>query len=174
MKRATVPRQVSKPLLFRGQVKPTNGALSSPAAGLACVFWQLRIVETVSPTLEFIHELRSPEPFFLEDRDASGAERQILIRTEATLIRSETAFHPAGSPESNAIAEALGFAGRVSVEERVLRPSERVEASGFLLEGDTGAGPGRSVHLPLELCEAEVRVDMINRRFNLLPWRWQR
>jgi len=174
MKRATAHSQVSRPLRFRGQVQPTSGALSSPASGLACVFWQLRIIETVSPTLEFIHELRSPESFFLQEAQSNGNERLLLIRAEATQVSSETTLHPVGSPVALAVAEALEFADNISVEECLLRPAEQVEVSGFLLEADTGAGPGRRVHLPLELCEAEVRVDDCDRRFRLLPWRWRR
>ncbi|MDZ4693918.1 MAG: hypothetical protein SGI86_02145 [Deltaproteobacteria bacterium] len=173
MKQATVRKPVRKPLLLRGQVDAINGLLSSPASGQSCVFWQLRIVETVSPTLDFIHELRSPESFLFGDQDTVGNERQILIRSESAFVSSETTHHRSGSPEANAVAEALGIAGKVTVEEHVLRPSVWVEASGYLLEGDTGAGPSRRVHLPLELWEAEVRVTTEHRRFTFLPWRWR-
>jgi hypothetical protein len=171
MKRAAAQKVIRKPLLLRGQVDAISGLLCSPASGQSCVFWQLRIVETVSPTLEFVHELRSPESFLFADQDAAGNDRQILIRSEAAFVSSETTLHRPGSPEANAVAEAIGFVGKVTVEEQLLRPSEWVQASGYLLEGDTGAGPGRRVHLPLELCEADVQVMGEHRRFTWLPWR---
>ncbi|HVR64361.1 MAG TPA: hypothetical protein VMU50_20815, partial [Polyangia bacterium] len=127
-------------------------ALRSPVSGLPCVHWRLRVVESMTPSLQLVHELASPEPFEVAWARADGAEAgrgpvRVRVDPRAARIQAAPVLHRPGSPGALAAARHMGLVGLVSVEEVLIREGESLEAEGFLENPSAAAdqGPFRAV-----------------------------
>jgi hypothetical protein len=164
------------PITLSGAAGTRGEPLRSPAAGVPCVHWRLRVFETVAPGMELVHELFSPEPFLLAVEPSGGstppAPRPVQVVGERTRIEAHPVLHREGSPGALAVARHFGLLGRVRVEEVVLRPGEALEVEGVLVDpAAVGAGPYRTAQGEPELHEAIVRVQVSGGlRPTLLPW----
>ncbi len=165
---------------FAGVTSSRGELLRSPVSGTPCVHWRLRIVEQVNGTLQFVHEIVSPEDF---DVTWSGTGRtpigglpaeavRMRIPSQLTRIQAAPVLHRPGSPGAIATARRFGFRGQLSVEEVTLRAGEEIIAEGFLEQPQGAAmAPFRGVAHELELFEATVRLPArVALAPVLLPW----
>jgi hypothetical protein len=163
--------------LLRGTAAPGGGGelLRSPASGSGCVHWRLRIFESVASGVELVHEVMAPEPFDIawrEPGEESGPARPVRLASERVKIVAQPTLHPEGSPGALAVAQHFALAGRLRVEEVLIRPGAELEAEGLLFDPEQMlAGPYRGGPGTAELFEATVRLPTaISLRPALLPW----
>lgn len=167
---ATLPSSEALGVVLRGAAGiSASEPLRAPASGLPCVHWRLRIVQTMGPGVELVHDVTAPEPFELQIRDDAGPSRRVKISADARLDALPV-LHRDGSPGALAVARLFGLEGRVHVEEVAVRPGEALEVEGVLLPESSDELPFRGVELPTEIAEAVVRLPDRGRRPNLLPW----
>jgi hypothetical protein len=159
---------------LHGTVGTLGEALRAPASGTPCVHWRLRIFEEVAPGMEFVHELRSPEPLELTcPAEADQPARRVRLAPDQARVQAVPVLFRTGTPGALAVARDFGLQGRVRVEEVIMRPGELVEAEGILTDPGTAlsAGPFRSIDAPAELMQATVRMEAgLSLRPVLLPW----
>lgn len=146
--------------------------LRSPVSGTPCVYWRLRIVEELDPSLRLVHEIASEEPFEIvnEQEDGPGAPR-IRVLPGSADIRGTAVLHRPGSPGSRAAGRHFELSGSLGVEEIILRPGDEIVAEGMLEGFDGEAGPFRAPARQHELLGALVRLPA-HRALGpvLLPW----
>jgi hypothetical protein len=148
--------------------------LRAPASGALCVHWRLRIVEFVTPGLELVHEVVSPEPLDIAwQREPLRPPVRLRLAPENARIQAAPVLFREGTPGALAVARQFGLRGTVRVEEVVIRQGEALEAEGVL--SDPGAalsrGPFRTVDIPPELLEVTLRLETgLSLRPVLLPW----
>lgn len=165
------------PALLRGTAAPGGEGelLSSPASGASCVHWRLRVFETLAAGVELVHEVMAPEPFdiFWRQEDTEPP-RPVRLTSERVKVVAQPTLHPEGSPGAQSVARHFGLAGRVRVEEVLIRAGADLEAEGLLfdpLAAEQGLGPYRGHQGSAELFEATVRLPTsISLRPALLPW----
>ena len=150
-------------------------SLRSPVSGLPCVYWRLRIVENMTPSLQLVHELASSEPFEVAWARAAGADParpplRVRVDPLASRIQAAPVLHRPGTPGALAAARHLGLVGQVSVEEVLIRDGEGLEAEGFLETPSADQGPFRAVAGEPELMDAIVRLETRSLGPALLPW----
>ncbi len=167
-------RRVPVTTVVHGTAAALGEPLLSPASRTPCVHWRLRIVETVAPGLDLVHDVVSPEPVDIICRpDATKGEVRVRVAAESASLQAVPALFRQGTPGATAVARQFGLRGTVRVEEVVLRDGEALEAEGVLT--DPGAalsrGPFRTIDAPLELLQATLRlVSGPILRPVLLPW----
>jgi hypothetical protein len=153
---------------LRGAAAAMTRMLQSPASGVPCVHWRLRVTETVAPGMQFVHDLRSEEPFSVLWLTAPEQPPRRLRVPDTATIQAVPVLHREGSPGALAVARALGLVGSVRVEEILVRADEPVMARGFLID-DGPTGPFRAAAGTGELAEAEIQT-LSRRPVRLLPW----
>lgn len=146
--------------------------LLSPVSGTPCVYWRLRIVEELDPSLRLVHEIASEEPFEIVDEQASdGDAPRIRVLPASADIRGSAVLHRPGSPGSRAAGRHFELSGELGVEEIILRPGDEIVAEGLLEGFDGEAGPFRAPAREQELLGALVRLPARNALGPvLLPW----
>ncbi len=155
--------------------------LRAPASGQPCVHWRLRVVEHLTARTELVHEIASPESFDLawgggdEGRDGTAyGDRRAAVRIrldpETARIEGTPTLYRPGTPGAQAVAQAFGFRGPLSVEEVVIRSGDLLTAEGNLEDLSLGAGPFRAPDHALELFEATLRLPGRGLAPALLPW----
>ena len=171
----------ARPLRLSGRATALREPLRSPVSGVECVYWRLRIVEELEPTLRLVHEVASTDVFELvtaaENQgtaDAgprpSGPGRVRIAPTSAD-IQATAVLHRPGSPGALAAGRHFELAGALLVDEVLVRPGELLVAEGLLEHEDTGAAPFRGTEEGPELLGALVRSPGRNALGPvLLPW----
>src|SRR5262245_46607468 len=144
----------------------------SPVTDQPCVYWRLRIVESLTARSELVHEMASSQPFRLlwGARNGEVAPVRILIEPDGARIEATPTLHRHGSPGALAVARAFGFPGPLSVEEIAILPGDEVAASGTLLDPPRDAGPFRTVERDPELLDATLTLAGESLSQVLLPW----
>ena len=161
---------------FAGTARPVGPQpLRSPVSGLPCVHWRLRVVENMTPSLQLVHEIASPEPFEVvwapaADNDTGRAPVRVRVDSRAARVQAAPVLHRPGSPGALAAARHLGLAGVVSVEEVLIREGESLQAEGYLESPSADQGPFRAVAGEPELMDAVVRLETRSLAPVLLPW----
>ncbi|HXI60047.1 MAG TPA: hypothetical protein VNO55_28465 [Polyangia bacterium] len=160
---------------FAGTARGGAETLRSPVSGLPCVHWRLRIVENMTPSLQLVHELASPELFEVAwaragDADSGRPALRVRVDPRASRIEATPVLHRPGTPGALAAARHLGLPGPVSVEEVLIREGESLEAEGFLENPGAEMGPFRAVAGEPELMDAIVRLETRSLGPTLLPW----
>jgi hypothetical protein len=165
------------PVSFEGTACAGSDLLRSPISGQPCVHWRLRVVERLTPRMQLVHEMASPEPFELAwaAGGAAGGEAgrpgvRIRLEPEAARIHATPVLHREGTPGALAAARHFGFAGAVSVEEVMIRDGESLTAEGILEDPAPAEGPFRAASRGLELLDATVRLESRSLAPALLPW----
>jgi len=157
-----------------GRASCPREPLRSPVSGTECVYWRLRIVEELDPSLRLVHEIASEEPFEIVDEQgdtAEGRARHVRVMPSSAEIRGLTVLHRPGSPGSRAAARYFELSGSLGVEEILLRPGDEIVAEGLLEGFDGEAGPFRAPAREHELLGALVRLPARNALGPvLLPW----
>lgn len=155
-----------------GRASCPREPLISPVSGTPCVYWRLRIVEELDPSLRLVHEIASEEPFEIVDEQAGeGDGAHIRVLPGSAEIRGSAVLHRPGSPGSRAAGRYFELSGELGVEEIILRPGDEIVAEG-MLEGFEGeAGPFRAAARENELLGALIRLPTRNALGPvLLPW----
>jgi hypothetical protein len=155
------------PALADGEV------LRSPVSNTPCVHWRLRIVETMAPGMELVHEVSSPEPMQVVWTPPEGGPQRLLrVDLERARLEAQPTLHREGSPGARATARHFGLTGAVRVEEVLVRVGETLQAEGVLFDPEQSAGgPFRAPHGPAELMDATVKLETgLGLRPALLPW----
>jgi hypothetical protein len=159
---------------FEGIVCGGPEPLRSPVSGLPCAHWRLRVVEHITPRMQLVHEVASPEAFELAwatgSRDGQRAPVRIRLDPESARIHAAPVLHREGTPGALAAARHLGLGGPVYVEEVMIRDGETVTAEGILDDPAIAEGPFRGAGRDLELLDATVRLATRSIGPALLPW----
>jgi len=155
-----------------GRTSCPREPLLSPVSGMPCVYWRLRIVEELDPSLRLVHEIASEEPFDIVDEQAGeGNVSRVRVLPGSADIRGAAVLHRPGSPGSRAAGRHFELSGELGVEEIVLRPGDEIVAEGLLEGFDGEAGPFRAPAREQELLSALVRLPARNALGPvLLPW----
>lgn len=172
MNRALARRIAPAVATIRGAATATTELLRSPASGVLCVHWRLRVVEHVTPRMQLVHEMASEEAFELSFF-RSPAEPPARVRIDPTAARIEAApvLHREGSPAAVSVGQQLGLLGPARVEEVCIHLGEALEAEGVLDDpGAVPSGPFRGDGRLPELHDALVRVPTRAVGPVLLPW----
>ena len=127
-----------------GRTSCPREPLVSPVSGTPCVYWRLRIVEELDPSLRLVHEIASEEPFEIVDEEAPEGAARIRVLPASAEIRSSAVLHRPGSPGSRAAGRHFELSGELGVEEIILRPGDEIVAEGLLEGFDGEAGPFRA------------------------------
>jgi hypothetical protein len=170
-------------ITVRGQATTEGELLRAPASGAPCVHWRLRIFETVAAGMELVHEVTSPGPLEVTWRrgadrgpaphaGADGEPAVVRVSLEGARLEAQPALFRPGSAGAEAVARQFGLVGAVRVEEVAIKPGERLEAEGVLLDPAAGdARPFRANQSPAELVDATVRLETgVALRPAILPW----
>jgi len=157
-----------------GRASCPREPLVSPVSGTPCVYWRLRIVEELDPSLRLVHEIASEEPFEIVDEEAASADgsaARVRVLPGAADIRGSAVLHRPGSPGARAAGRYFELSGELGVEEIILRPGDEIVAEGLLEGFDGEAGPFRAPAREQELLGALVRLPTRNALGPvLLPW----
>jgi len=158
-----------------GRASCPREPLRSPVSGTPCVYWRLRIVEELDPSLRLVHEIASEEPFEIVDEqgtgDGEGRVSHVRVMPSSAEIRGLAVLHRPGSPGSRAAGRYFELSGALGVEEIILRPGDEIVAEGLLEGFDGEAGPFRAPDREHELLGALVRLPTRNALGPvLLPW----
>ena len=163
-----------RPVRLTGRAAPVRDPLRSPVSGAECIYWRLRIVEELEPTLRLVHEVASSEPFELIEADehpGQAGTARVRIAPAASDIRAPAVLHRPGSPGAVAAGRHFELLGTLMVEEILVRPGELLVADGVLEDRDAGAAPFRATADERELLGALVRLPGRNALGPvLLPW----
>lgn len=173
MSKALARRTAAPPVtLLQGAATATTELLRSPASGVLCVHWRLRVVEHVTPRMQLVHEMASEEAFELSFvRHPEEAPIRVRIDPSAARIEAAPVLHREGSPAALAVAKWLDLRGPVRVEEVCIHLGEALQAEGVMVDAaDASTGPFRADGHPPELCDALVRVPTRAVGPVLLPW----
>ena len=154
---------------LQGTSAPATTLLRSPATGAPCVYWRLRITETLAPTV-FVHEFCSDEAFEIETttHEALPAQR-VRINSSEARIDTLAVLHRPDSAAAQAVGLAFGLTGTLAVEEIVIPHGAALEVSGVLVAGQP-TDPFRSAHSEYPLAQVTVRVPGMLRGRQMLPW----
>ncbi|HEY4187289.1 MAG TPA: hypothetical protein VGP07_19590 [Polyangia bacterium] len=156
-----------------GRAAPLREPLRSPVSGVSCVYWRLRIVEELDPSLRLVHEIASEEPFEIVDEraDEAGGPGRVRVLPGSADIQGTASLHRPGSPGSRAAGRHFELSGALGVEEIILRPGDEIVAEG-MLEGFEGErSPFRAPAREHELLGALVRLPTRHALGPvLLPW----
>lgn len=157
---------------LEGTAAAATSMLRSPASGTACVYWRLRVTETIAPTV-FVHDVCSDEAFELQVPLDSGLPPRLSgplrINGREARIDALAILHRPDSVAAKAVATAFGLTGQLTVEEVVIPVGARLEVSGALV-GAAAAGPFRSAPPEYALTDVTVKVPGNVRRNQFLPW----
>jgi len=163
-----------RPVRLTGRAAAVRDPLRSPVSGAECIYWRLRIVEELEPTLRLVHEVASSEPFELLEADedpGQASTARVRIAPAASDIRAPAVLHRPGSPGAVAAGRHFELLGALMVEEILVRPGELLVADGVLEDRDAGAAPFRATADERELLGALVRLPGRNALGPvLLPW----
>lgn len=152
-----------------GAAAPADVMLRSPASNAPCVHWRLRIIEAL-PSNVLVHDVAADEPFEIEClTDPTLPPERLRIDGRRACIDALATLHPHGSAGAQAVAQAFGLSGAVSVEEILIRPGARIQVEGVMVQADA-ASPFRAARPEGALEHVTVRVPGPLRRTGLLPW----
>ena len=168
----TALAQKMRNVRLAGRTSCPREPLLSPVSGTPCVYWRLRIVEELDPSLRLVHEIASEEPFdIVEEQTAEGSVSRVRVLPGSADIRGSAVLHRPGSPGSRAAGRHFELSGELGVEEIILRPGDEIVAEGLLEGFDGEAGPFRAPAREQELLGALVRLPARNALGPvLLPW----
>lgn len=159
---------------IQGRADAVGSPLRAPASGAPCVHWRLRIFEQVSPGMELVHEIISPEPVEIAWRaHADRPTVRVRLAVEDARLQALPALFRQGTPGALAVAKQFGLRGNLRVEEVIIRPGEALAADGVLCDPSAALshGPFRTIDAPLELLEVTLRLETgLSLRPMLLPW----
>jgi hypothetical protein len=164
--------QTLRNVRLAGRASCPREPLHSPVSGTPCVYWRLRIVEELDPTLRLVHEIASEEPFeIVDEQGGEGGGAHIRVLPGSAEIRGSAVLHRPGSPGSRAAGRHFELSGSLGVEEIILRPGDEIVAEGLLEGFDGEAGPFRAPAREHELMGALIRLPTRNALGPvLLPW----
>jgi hypothetical protein len=167
-----------KAVSFEGTVCAGGELLRSPVSGLPCVHWRLRIVQHITPRMQLVHEVASPEAFEIVmgnggagGSSATGAAAgRIRLDPESARIHAAPVLHREGTPGAIAAGRQFGLDGPLRVEEVMIHHGEAVVAEGILDEPSAEEGPFRATTRGLELLDPTLRLATPGIGPALLPW----
>lgn len=157
---------------FSARVEPGEDLVRSPITDRPCVYWRLRIVESLTVGSQLVHELASSQSFHLlwGARDGATAPVRILVEPDNARIDGTPTLYRHGSAGALAAARAFGFPGALSVEEITVLAGDEIAAAGTLLDPRVDAGPFRTIEREPELIDARLTIAPLPLGQALLPW----
>jgi hypothetical protein len=172
-----------KAVSFAGTICAGTELLRSPVSGLSCVHWRLRITQHITPRMQLVHEVASPETFEVQwatsstdsppGRDQGGGESaplRLRLDPEAARIHATPVLHREGTPGALAAGRHFGLDGPLRVEEVMIHHGETVAAQGILDDSAAYDGPFRSMARGPELLDPTLRLTTPGIGPALLPW----
>ena len=172
MKTLCGPKVVS----FDGTIAAGAELLRSPISGLACVHWRLRITQHITPRMQLVHEVASPEAFevhwtaIARHGEATPAPLRLRLEPESARIHAAPVLHREGTPGALAAGRHFGLEGPLRVEEVMIHHGEAVSAEGLLDDAEAAEGPFRSLARGPELLDPTLRLATPGIGPALLPW----
>jgi hypothetical protein len=165
-----------KAVSFEGTVAAGTELLRSPISGLACVHWRLRIVQHITPRMQLVHEVASPDAFEVHWTTAArqgeplAPPLRLRLDPEAARIHAAPVLHREGTPGALAAGRHFGLEGPLRVEEVMIHHGEEVLAEGILDDSGASEGPFRNLARGPELLDPTLRLATPGIGPALLPW----